>query len=132
MTVWAMPPKEPQTLSFVIPGRLPGLNEVIRVGRGNRFGGAKQKQVAEAMICPYLPKPIPLDYPVVVGFTWFEPDKRRDPDNIAAAGAKFILDAMVAAKVLRGDSQRFIAGITHRVTTDRANPRVEVTIEGAS
>ena len=122
----------PQTLSFVIPGRLPGLNEVIRVGRGNRFGGAKQKQVTEAYIRPYLPKPIALAYPVVVGFTWYEPDRRRDPDNIAAAGAKFVLDACTKAGVLMGDSQRFIAGITHRVTTDRANPRVEVTIEGAS
>ena len=119
----------PRTLSFIIPGRLPGLNEVIRVGRGNRFGGAKQKSDATAFITPYLPKPIPLTYPVVVGFTWFEPDRRRDPDNIAAAGAKFILDSCTKVGVLAGDSQRFIAGITHRVTTDRANPRVEVTIE---
>jgi len=122
----------PQTLSFVIPGRLPGLNDVIRVGRGNRYGAAKQKQVTEAYIRPYLPRPIALTYPVVVAFTWVEPDKRRDLDNVAAAGAKFILDACTAAGVLAGDSQRFIAGITHRVTTDRANPRVEVTIEGAS
>ena len=40
-------------------------------------------------------------------FFWCEPDKRRDPDNIAA-GKKFILDALVLSGVLPKDSQRWV------------------------
>jgi len=59
--------------------------------------------------------------------TWYEPDLRRDPDNIMA-GQKFILDGLVAAGVLPGDSQKYILGIYHRFKVDRKNPRVEVEI----
>lgn len=118
------------SVHFVVPGTLPGLNEIIAANRSNRFTGAKQKRQAQARIVPFLPRPKSLRYPVNVSIVWHEKDKRRDPDNIMA-GTKFILDALVAAGVLSGDSQRYIQSITHSVRTDRKNPRVEVTIEEA-
>jgi hypothetical protein len=119
----------PRTLTFTIPGRLPGLNEVIRVGRGNRYGGARQKQVTEALITPYVPRPITtLRSPVTVTVVWHEKDARRDPDNVTA-GTKFILDTLVALGVLLGDGRKHIASITHRVTTDKSDPRVVVCVE---
>ncbi|NLY47586.1 MAG: RusA family crossover junction endodeoxyribonuclease, partial [Clostridiales bacterium] len=59
--------------------------------------------------------------------TWFEPDRRRDPDNIMA-GQKFILDGLVAAGAIPNDSQKHIKGIVHRFKVDRKEPRVEVEI----
>jgi len=120
------------TLRFTIPGSLPSLNVYTLANRGNRFGGNRAKKAAQACITPYLPRPIDtLRYPVGVTIVWHERDNRRDPDNVMF-GAKFILDALVNAGVLDGDSRRHIAAIAHRVTTDRVRPRVEVTIEDAS
>lgn len=42
---------------------------------------------------------------VVIIITWYEPDERRDPDNIMA-GQKFILDGLVAAGTIPNDSQK--------------------------
>lgn len=63
--------------------------------------------------------------------TWFEPDRRRDPDNIMA-GQKFILDGLVAAKVIPNDNQKYIVSIIHRFRVDKQNPRVEVEIIDAT
>jgi Holliday junction resolvase RusA-like endonuclease len=122
----------PQTLRFTIPGALPGLNEIVAANRKSRYTGAEQKRDTQAFIAPFVPRPIAtLRSPVVVTIAWHEKDARRDPDNVNA-GVKFVLDTLTALGVLVGDGRKHIAGITHRVTTDRANPRVEVTIEGAS
>ena len=43
-------------------------------------------------------------------FTWHEPDRRRDKDNVRAGGTKLILDALVTAKVLPADDNRYVAG----------------------
>lgn len=119
----------PRTLRFTIPGRLPGLNEMTLANRGNRYGGAKQKRDAQAVITPYVPRPImTLRSPVAVMIHWHEPNARRDPDNVSAGG-KFVLDALVTLGVLRGDGRKHIASIEHRVTTDKANPRIDVTVE---
>jgi Holliday junction resolvase RusA-like endonuclease len=66
---------------------------------------------------------------VVLVITWYEPDRRRDPDNIMA-GQKFILDGLVAAGTIPNDSQKYVRGIVHRFKVDRKNPRVEVEIVG--
>lgn len=63
--------------------------------------------------------------------TWYEPNGRRDPDNVMA-GQKFMLDALVHAGVIPNDSQKYIAGIVHRFRVDKQNPRVEVEIIDAT
>lgn len=118
----------PRTLTFTVPGRLPGLNEATRDSRGNRYGANKAKHAAQACITPYLPRPIgDLAYPVSLSITWHERDNRRDVDNICH-GVKYLLDAMVAAGLLHGDGRRYVRRITHDVVTDRANPRIEVEV----
>ena len=42
-------------------------------------------------------------------FTWTEPNRRRDCDNIASA-KKFILDALVKMRVLENDTQKYVVG----------------------
>jgi hypothetical protein len=46
---------------------------------------------------------------VVLEFRWLEKDKRRDPDNVAAGGRKLILDGLVKAGILQGDSWRYVS-----------------------
>ena len=116
-------------MKIEIPGRLPGLNEIIAAAKSHYAKYSTEKkayteEVAWLAKQARLPK-LEKAYLVI---TWFEPDRRRDPDNIMA-GQKFILDGLVQAGVIPGDSQKYIQGIYHRFRVDRKNPRVEVVIE---
>ena len=113
-------------MKFEIPGRLPGLNEIIEAAKSHFGAYAKMKQTYTDMVA-WLAKKLPAYKRVVLVITWYEPDRRRDPDNIMA-GQKFIMDGLVAAGTIPNDSQKYMRGIMHRFEVDRQNPRVEVEI----
>lgn len=113
-------------MKFEIPGRLPGLNEIIAAAKSHFGQYAKMKEVNTTAIA-WMAKALPKYEKVELVITWYEPDRRRDPDNVMA-GQKFILDALVLAGVITNDSQRYIAGITHRFDVDPNKPRIEVEI----
>ena len=113
-------------MKFEIPGRLPGLNEIIDAAKRNPHEYARMKETCTAMVA-WLAKKLPRFEKVALVITWYEPDQRRDPDNIMA-GQKFILDGLVAAGTIPNDSQRYIQGILHRFRVDKQNPRIEVEI----
>ena len=117
--------------TFTIPGRLPGLNEIIAANRSNRYLGAKQKRETQHLVAAYAMSLRATSHPVTVAIEWYEPTRRRDTDNITA-GAKFILDALVEIGKLPNDSQAYVTGITHTVHVDKADPRIVVTLEEAS
>lgn len=105
-----------------------GLNEYTLANRGNRFGGSKFKKDQQRIVTNSLPKRRPkMKYPVELDIKWYEKDNRRDVDNVCFA-VKMILDALVNAGVLEDDARRFVRGISHEVFTDKANPRIEVSI----
>ena len=117
-------------MKFTIIGRLSGLNEYTLSCRGNMYGANSLKkknqkvifeEIREAML-----KPIS-NYPVNLKITWYEPNKRRDIDNIVFA-TKFIQDSLVESGILENDSQKFITGLNHTVMVDTKNPRIEVEI----
>ena len=114
-------------MRFTLPITLPGLNNYTAACRGNAYGANAMKKRAEAAITAHLPAPEPLDYPLAVAIRWVEPSRRRDPDNVAFA-TKFILDAMVRAGVIDGDTHRHIASIAHTFAVDKTSPRIEVTV----
>jgi Holliday junction resolvase RusA-like endonuclease len=58
---------------------------------------------------------------------WYEPNRRRDLDNIAA-GKKFILDGLQAIGKIENDGWKQIAGFTDTFEVDKQDPRVEVKI----
>lgn len=99
--------------TITIGGGLPGLNEYIDVERTSRYMAADMKRsVQEAFI----------------RYHWIEPNKRRDPSNIAFA-KKFIEDALVDIGIIQNDGWRHVAGFSDSFSVDKDNPRVEVTIE---
>ena len=118
-------------LKFTIMGRLDGLNDYTKACRGNAYAGNKMKSrnevaVRNAIRVAGLKK---VDhYPVTLKINWYEPNKRRDIDNITLA-TKFIQDALVSAGVLVDDSQKYICKIEHNVFVDKENPRIEVTLD---
>ena len=113
-------------MKFEIPGRLPGFNDIIDAAKRNPHEYARMKETYTAMVA-WLAKKLPSYEKVALVITWYEPDHRRDPDNIMA-GQKFILDGLVAAGTIPNDSQKYVRGIMHRFEVDRQNPRVEVEI----
>ena len=118
-------------MRFTIPGTLPGLNEYTAKCRGNAYGANAMKKRTQSAIAAHIPERHPLDtvtaFPATVYIDWYEPSNRRDVDNITFS-AKFILDALVQVGALPNDSRRYVCGIEHRVFTDKANPRIEVTL----
>ena len=119
-------------MTLTIPGRLPGLNEIFAAAKSHyaKYSNEKKEYTEEVA---WLAKQarLPKFEKACLVITWFEPDRRRDPDNIMA-GQKFILDGLVAAKVIPNDNQKYIVSIIHRFRVDKQNPRVEVEIIDAT
>jgi len=118
-------------MRFEIPGTLPGLNEYINAERSNKYQAAKLKRQTEETIVMCIWEQMPgvnIAEPVRIEYYWYEPNKRRDKDNIAFA-KKFVQDALVKAGVLANDGWQEIVSFADRFGIDKDNPRVEVTIE---
>ena len=115
---------------LVIPGQLPGLNEYTAANRGSRYSGNRMKHTSETdiMWAAKAARLAPVEGACRMVFDWFEPDRRRDLDNVAFA-KKFILDALVKVRVLADDGRRFVTGFEDRFHVDEISPRVVVTIE---
>lgn len=115
-----------------VEGRFPSLNAYVSAERANRFRAAAIKaretgRVRDAALAAGTRR---FRRPVRVRFVWHEPDRRRDLDNVFFA-KKFVLDGLVGAGVLEGDSQRYVVGLEDELVIDRDRPGVAVEIEEA-
>lgn len=118
---------------FVITGRLDSLNDYTKACRANRYGANSMKKKNEAKVFEGIKRAglTKADkYPINLNIIWYEPNRRRDIDNVTFA-TKFIQDALVKAGILEDDSQKYIVGVFHRVLVDKDNPRIEVELKPA-
>lgn len=117
---------------LTIPGTLPNLNDYIAAERTNRHKGAKMKadngNIVSAAIRQCM-RGVRIDKPVFMEYTWIEPSRRRDKDNISSFGRKVIQDALVSAGVLKDDGWKHIVGFSDKFEVDKENPRIEVLIK---
>ena len=67
--------------------------------------------------------------PVRMEYKWYEPNRKRDLDNISSWGRKVIQDALVKCRVIENDGWRQITGFSDSFYVDKKNPRIEVVIE---
>jgi len=115
-----------------IPGRLPGENEIIKAakqsGKGTSNRYTKMKKAWGEYVADIFRR-CELDpvEAILVDIEWIEPDKRRDPDNIAA-GKKFIFDGMVEAGFIDNDGWRQILGWTESFSVNPKNCGVNLKI----
>jgi len=116
---------------FVIPGVLPQLNDVVRASKGHWSSYAREKKKTENAIIAYIKqqKLSPIEGKVYFHFTWYSPDYKVDPDNMAFA-KKYIIDSLVRAGILpSGDGRKTVAGwIDDFPEKDPERPRIEVSI----
>lgn len=93
----------------MIHGKLPTANEYIDACRKNRYAAAKMKRDAEELIIWQAKRLLPIKQKVRIRLTWYEENRRRDPDNVRF-GVKFILDALQKCGKLKNDNSTYIAG----------------------
>ena len=120
-------------VTLTIDGQLPNLNDYTLACRSHRQAGAKMKKDAERLISVYILqqlKGVAFKNPVRLSFRWYEPNRKRDLDNVCFA-KKFILDALVSNGIIVADGWKGVVGFTDQFFVDKENPRIEVEIEEA-
>ena len=115
---------------FTIYGRFGTYNEYINACRKNIFEGAKMKCRDEELAMWNMSDVAEYHFKkVILHYRFFEPDKRRDKDNVFGYASKIIQDALVNLKVIDNDGWKQIENFTHDFFVDKDKPRIEVYIE---
>lgn len=117
---------------FIIKGTLPSMNEYLNACRRHPQIGAKMKREYETLISYAIRKGLgryKASSPIIVHYIFFEPTMKRDHDNIAFSGVKYVQDALQKCGVIQNDGWKQIINFTHDFYVDRQNPRIEVYIE---
>lgn len=118
----------------VIEGRFPSMNEFIdanrrskgRWNKGNQMKQASQDDISWQLLQQH--KKLHLDKPVYLHYTFYEPNKKRDLDNISGYFHKVFQDALVHCGVIHNDSWHYIVGFSDQFKIDN-KPRIEIIIE---
>ena len=116
----------------IIPGRFPSLNEFIEANRTHKQKGNKMKQESQNLISLYLAQQhhkLHIYGPVELHYSYYEPNKKRDLDNVSGYFHKVFQDSLVNCGVLINDSRHYITGFTDKFYVDNLNPRIEVVIK---
>lgn len=118
---------------FTIEGTMPSLNEYLaETGRRPQIGG-KLKREYKNMAIQYMRLTEFRYYqafkPIVIHYVFYEPNKKRDHDNVFAFASKCIQDALQDCDIIPNDGWEQIINFTHDFYLDRENPRIEVYIE---
>ena len=120
------------TYLLIIPGKLNNVNDYTTACRTNPYKGAKMKADNEAIVLQAIYSQfgrLRLNSPVYIKYRWYEPNRRRDMDNISSFGRKVIQDSLVQAKVLKNDGWKEITGFRDDFFVDKEFPRIEVEIQ---
>lgn len=118
--------------SFIIPQKLPSLNEYIRKCRANKYEGSRYKNEVEygikgaILMAKQKGELHETKEPVAICFEWHEKTKKRDADNIASA-KKFILDALQSMQIIPNDNRKYVKGFSDEIIDDKED-FVKVTI----
>jgi Holliday junction resolvase RusA-like endonuclease len=118
-------------VTITIEGELTDLNTYIQAERSHRFAASALKREETERVAweaKASGHPPVTEYPVAITCRWYSKDQRKDIDNVAFA-KKFILDGLVLAGILQGDSRQYITGFSEAFLVDKERPRVEVEIE---
>ena len=117
---------------LTINGRLDNMNDYTRACRTNQYKGAKMKQKNDAVVIRAILEQLGrlrITKPVIIRYRWYEPNKRRDLDNISSFGRKVIQDALVECGVLANDGWKEVCGFTDSFSVTKKEPCVTVELE---
>lgn len=128
-----------QEYKLILKGTLPGLNDYLRAERSFTRRGTKghscgndMKQECQMLIANAIRlqlKLLRIHNPVFIRYSFYEPNRKRDLDNIAGVAHKFVQDSLVKCGVLENDGWDNITGFSDQFFLDRHNPRIEIVIQ---
>lgn len=100
---------------FTIKDRMPNLNDYVNALKKHRNAGDDMRDewhdvVVQECRVAGLGR---FTEPVFIEFNWYEPNYKRDIDNVAFA-KKFILDGLQKAGVLQNDNYRWVKGFSDK------------------
>jgi Holliday junction resolvase RusA-like endonuclease len=119
---------------------MPNLNDYLSAerikfktpnGKANTRGNQLKKQWTTYCI-GYIRKSVKglkIQKPVKLYYKFYEPNMKRDLDNIASFAMKIIQDSLVISGVLPNDGWAWIKGFDCDFDVSKDNPRIEITIE---
>ena len=119
-----------------IPGRLPGWNELLDA-KGVRFKGThktaydvlkSKSQERIIFLARAQLKPVERAF---FRYEFHEPDRHRDPSNVASGALKIVEDALQHAGILSNDGWKNVAGFAFEFVVDKEAQGVMVRIEDA-
>lgn len=116
---------------LVIEGTLPGLNQYQYACRSHFSKGAQMKKQYITMVSAYIYQQlrnVHITKKVKIEYNWYEPNRKRDLDNISSFGRKVIQDALVDNNILENDGWNNVIGFSDTFFIDSDNPRIEVII----
>lgn len=123
---------------LVIKGTMPNLNDYLHGERiairkngkfttkGNVMKQEHQRKVVSAVRSQLMG--IHIENPVMIYYTFFEPNMKRDLDNISAFAHKVIQDGLVKGGLIQNDGWKNIVGFSDEFFVDKENPRIEILI----
>lgn len=126
-TVKILGTKYPKALT--IKGRLPGLNDYIAKCNSAYAEGNRMKQESVQTVSWYILsqlRGVCFTKPVFLMFTFYEPNMRRDHDNVSSYARKAIQDALVKCGTIQDDGWGYVTGHLDYFDVDRDNPRIVV------
>lgn len=124
---------------LTILGQMANLNDylsaeriTIRTPRGITTKGNILKQKTQDGIYDFIHQQlrgVHITKAVTLHYTFYEPNRKRDLDNIASFGMKVIQDSLVKTKVLENDNWKCVKKFTCDFEVDSKNPRIEIIIK---
>ena len=127
------------TYKLMIPGTMPNLNdylhgERIAIRKNGKFTtkGNVLKQEWQQKVVSKIRVQLPglkINNPIRLSYMFYEPNMKRDLDNISAFAHKVVQDALVKSQVIQNDGWKNIKGFNDEFFINKENPRIEVTIE---
>ena len=117
------------TQKLIIHGRLPGYNQL---NTGHWAARNRIKQHSMKLVGWHIKaqKIKPVIGKATVTIRCYESDRRRDPSNVRAGAEKILLDSLQECGIIRDDNARWLTDTPATVEYDKANPRVEIVIDG--
>lgn len=116
------------TQHFTVDGRLPGYNE-LKAQNWQASYRLKKEAMERVSVFIRAAKTEPVKGKIVFRLQCFEPNMKRDEDNVMFGACKIILDALQQLGILPNDNRRWVRLDLLPVRVDRERPRIEVTLE---
>jgi len=102
-------------MHLVVKGKYPSLNEYIGKCRTHPQAGNTMKHKYQNMVLADIleqTRRLRIDSKIILHYTFYEQNKKRDKDNVSGFFHKIFQDALVQARIIPNDDWKYIEGFS--------------------